>query len=457
MSLINRVVIFPVRVVIRSWLILLGLVCLGSGDPALRNQPVEITADGGLVVDLRRGLGRARGNVVIRRPDLVVCCREAEASYASGRVTSFSCRGDVIINLQHGGRITAAQAEFRATAERLTLSGDVVVDRAEGRLSGPKLEYDIREDRLQMSGPGSALRLTPEAGKGSGANTIRAPLPRAGPFCSRHGWGEPFASDRTTTGLGPSTAFGPGVAVTLRAFGLIKRYGARRVVDRVDIEVAPNEIVGLLGPNGAGKTTTFRMLAGLVRSDGGTVTLDGVDVSREPLHRRARRGLGYLPQAPSVFRGLTVRGNLIAVLELQAGLSRPEIQRRSSESLERFGLTTCADQPADRLSGGERRRLELARCLAVDPRWVLLDEPFSGIDPIGVRDMQARLRGLRSTKRSILLTDHLVQAALPLCDRAYLIEAGRVVEQGTCAELARSESARSRYLGPDFRIDADGR
>ncbi len=243
----------------------------------------------------------------------------------------------------------------------------------------------------------------------------------------------------------------------LRVDALSKRFGARAVLDGVGLRVEPNEIVGLLGPNGAGKTTAFRIIAGLVRPDRGRVWLGDRPVTGWPLHRRARHGLGYLSQAPSVFRNLTVRGNLEAVLTLQRGLTRSDVEDRVSAGLREADLVERATQRADRLSGGERRRLELARCLVRRPRWLLLDEPFYGIDPIGVTDLQDRLLALRGQGMAVLVTDHNALATLPLCDRAYLLQEGRIIETGTPAQLAQSASARASYLGPHFRLPPAGR
>lgn len=241
--------------------------------------------------------------------------------------------------------------------------------------------------------------------------------------------------------------------MTLALEGLHKRFGARKVLDDVSLDVQPGEIVGLLGPNGAGKTTAFRVLAGLLRADGGRVRLDGRDVTSWPLHRRARLGLGYLPQEPSVFRRLTVQQNLEAIVALRPRPDRTSKTQRVYDALRAFDLADRADQHAARLSGGERRRLELARCWVQSPRWLLLDEPFAGIDPIGVCDLQTHLIGLRSPDRAVLITDHHVRATLPLCDRAYLLHEGRIIEEGPHGELAQSDAARSVYLGADFRLD----
>ncbi|MBI4820261.1 MAG: LPS export ABC transporter ATP-binding protein [Deltaproteobacteria bacterium] len=238
----------------------------------------------------------------------------------------------------------------------------------------------------------------------------------------------------------------------LEATELVKAYRGRRVVDHVSFVVKPAEVVGLLGPNGAGKTTSFRIAVGLVRPDGGTVRLGAHDISFDPLHRRAQKGLGYLPQEPSVFRRLSVLDNLIAVLELQPGLSRADRHARARALLEEFELTKLAPSLGDQLSGGERRRLEIARCLASGPKIVLLDEPFAGVDPIAVAELQALIGKLKGRGIGVLITDHNVRETLSICDRAYVLVTGRVIEHGTAQEIAGSEQARELYLGRSFEL-----
>ncbi len=234
----------------------------------------------------------------------------------------------------------------------------------------------------------------------------------------------------------------------LSATGLGRTLGGRRVLDGVDLAVRPGEIVGLLGPNGAGKTTCFRLIAGLDRQDAGSVHLDGRRLDGLPLWRRVRLGLGYLSQEPSVFRGLTVRQNLLVPLERlgEAG--------RVGPLLEEAGLTARAEALAGTLSGGERRRLEIARCLAASPRVLLLDEPFSGVDPVAVADLQGRIRALAARGIGVLITDHAVREALSVCDRALLLDGGRPLIGGTPREVASDPHARERYLGATFRLDA---
>ncbi len=239
--------------------------------------------------------------------------------------------------------------------------------------------------------------------------------------------------------------------VLLRADGLVKIYGQRAVVNGVDLEVRPGEIVGILGPNGAGKTTTFYMIVGLVRPDGGRVSFRGEDVTGKPMHMRARMGMGYLPQEESIFRRLTVEENLMAVLETTE-LGRAERKARCEELLEQFGITHVASQPALTLSGGEKRRLTIARSLVTRPSLLMLDEPFSGVDPIAVADVQQIVVGLREQGLAILITDHNVRETLSIVDRAYLIYEGRVQTEGSKEFLVNDPVARRVYLGESFRI-----
>lgn len=238
---------------------------------------------------------------------------------------------------------------------------------------------------------------------------------------------------------------------SLSAERLVKSFRGRRAVDGVSLNVSSGEIVGLLGPNGAGKTTTFYMIVGLICPDGGVVYLDGVDVAGIPMYERARRGIGYLAQEPSVFRKLTVSGNIMAILEFL------EIPQRESEArlgglLGELGITHIADIKAYALSGGERRRVEIARALVNSPSFLLLDEPFSGIDPIAVADIQDIVVELKKKGIGILVTDHNVGATLGICDRAYIIDKGSILEAGTPDEIINSRRVRDVYLGEKFRM-----
>jgi lipopolysaccharide export system ATP-binding protein len=242
----------------------------------------------------------------------------------------------------------------------------------------------------------------------------------------------------------------------LKVEGLVKRFGDRTVVKGVSFEVHAGEIVGLLGPNGAGKTTSFRMTVGMIPPDAGRVSFDDVDVTRMPMFRRARLGLGYLSQEPSIFRHMTVRENLLAVLEA-LGLDRAQQRARSDELVEEFGLGHVARSVALTLSGGERRRLELARTLALDPRLILLDEPFSGVDPIAVEDIQQQLFRLRERGIAVLITDHAVRETLGTTDRAYIIYEGSIFRQGSAEVLANDDEVRAVYLGQKFSMPDAGR
>lgn len=239
----------------------------------------------------------------------------------------------------------------------------------------------------------------------------------------------------------------------LHAKELRKTYGGRAVVDGVSITVQPREIVGLLGPNGAGKTTSFYMIAGLVPADSGSVCFNGHDLSHMPMHRRARLGVGYLPQEESTFRKLSVLDNLLAILETRPHLNRADRLERAHELLARFRITKLAKSLAITLSGGEKRRLAIARSLCSDPTLLMLDEPFAGIDPIAVEDIQRIVRDLRDRDGlAILITDHSVRETLSITDRAFLIHDGRVILEGDSEELVNDPMARKYYLGDDFKL-----
>ncbi len=240
--------------------------------------------------------------------------------------------------------------------------------------------------------------------------------------------------------------------ILLETSNLIKRYSGRAVVDHVSFVVRQGEIVGLLGRNGAGKTTTFRMVIGMVTPDDGAVTFDGVDITRMPMYKRARRGMGYLSQEPSIFQRLTVRQNVMAILETMK-LSRAVRRERCEQLLDQFDLLRLQGQLARTLSGGERRKLEIARALVTNPTMILLDEPFSGVDPIAVEDLQREIRGLKDRGISILLTDHNVRETLTVTDRSYIIDSGKVLREGSPRELISDELVKKTYLGHTFRGD----
>ncbi len=239
---------------------------------------------------------------------------------------------------------------------------------------------------------------------------------------------------------------------TLRTEDLTKSYGGRTVVRDVSLTVASGEVVGLLGPNGAGKTTTFYLVVGLTAPDRGRVVLNDEDVTHDPMYQRARKGIGYLPQEPSIFRGLTVEQNILAILET-VGMPRRARHARMRELLNELDLTPLAKSPAHTLSGGERRRAEITRALVISPSFILLDEPFAGIDPIAVTDIQEIIFHLKARGIGVLITDHNVRETLRITDRAYIVHDGAVFRSGTPAELAHDDDVKRIYLGADFRLD----
>ncbi|TAL41300.1 MAG: LPS export ABC transporter ATP-binding protein [Chitinophagaceae bacterium] len=241
------------------------------------------------------------------------------------------------------------------------------------------------------------------------------------------------------------------MSVTIQTKDLVKRYRQRTVVNRVSIEVKQGEIVGLLGPNGAGKTTTFYQVVGLIKPDEGYVFLNDEDITKLPMYKRAQMGIGYLPQEPSVFRKLSVEDNIMAVLEM-SNLNREERRKKLESLISEFRLEHVRKNNGDVVSGGERRRTEIARALAVDPKFILLDEPFAGIDPIAVEDIQAIVAKLKYKNIGILITDHNVTETLSICDRAYLLIEGKIYKHGTAEELAQDEEVRRLYLGRNFEL-----
>ena len=241
------------------------------------------------------------------------------------------------------------------------------------------------------------------------------------------------------------------LSITIHTSNLVKQYGSRTVVNQVSVEVKQGEIVGLLGPNGAGKTTTFYMVVGLIKPDEGEVFLQDRNITRLPMYKRAQMGIGYLPQEASVFRKLSVEDNIAAVLEITK-LSKAEQKQKLEALLDEFHLHHVRKNNGDSLSGGERRRTEIARALAVDPKFILLDEPFAGVDPIAVEDIQAVVARLKYRNIGILITDHNVNETLSICDRAYLLIDGKIFKHGTAEELAEDDQVRRLYLGRNFEL-----
>ena len=238
---------------------------------------------------------------------------------------------------------------------------------------------------------------------------------------------------------------------SLRARGLVKTYSGRRVVNNISLNLNQSQIVGLLGPNGAGKTTSFYMMVGLVKADEGEITIGGQNITKEPIHRRALRGVGYLPQEASVFRELSVWDNIYCVVE-GFRISKSEKKMRVEKLIEEFGLGHIITSKGASLSGGERRRVEIARALALNPKFILLDEPFAGVDPLAVNDIQNVIRGLKEKNIGVLITDHNVRETLGIVDEAYIMNSGELLVNGTPEEVLNSEKARKFYLGSQFRL-----
>ncbi len=238
----------------------------------------------------------------------------------------------------------------------------------------------------------------------------------------------------------------------LKAAGLQKSYKRRMVVSDVSLEVGTGQIVGLLGPNGAGKTTSFYMIVGLVQSDAGLITIDDQDISQQPMHIRARNGIGYLPQEASIFRRLSVFDNLMGVMQTRKGLSREEREDKVEQLMEEFNITHIRDNLGQSLSGGERRRVEIARALAAEPRFILLDEPFAGVDPISVIDIKKIIQHLKDRGLGVLITDHNVRETLDVCEKAYIVSHGKMIAEGAPAEILADEQVKRVYLGDQFSL-----
>ena len=238
----------------------------------------------------------------------------------------------------------------------------------------------------------------------------------------------------------------------LKAAGLQKSYKRRMVVSDVSLEVGTGQIVGLLGPNGAGKTTSFYMIVGLVQSDAGLITIDDQDISLQPMHIRARNGIGYLPQEASIFRRLSVFDNLMGVMQTRKGLSREEREDKVQQLLEEFNITHIRDSLGQSLSGGERRRVEIARALAAEPRFILLDEPFAGVDPISVIDIKKIIQHLKDRGLGVLITDHNVRETLDVCEKAYIVSYGKMIAEGAPADILADEQVKRVYLGDQFSL-----
>jgi lipopolysaccharide export system ATP-binding protein len=424
----------------RSTFLFTGQATARQGGSVVRAEELETAGEdgrmsgrGGVEITLAAdgGAGDTSGTVVLRgeemsyRPDTRTLSLAGKASVSlpeaaleAGSVSAVvSPTGDGLGSLAASGGVTLVKGDYRgraeaasyeAAAERITLTGSpVLTDGQGGSARGDKLTFDLADDKI----------LVENEGPGRSSTVIRSGAMKG----------------------------------SLRAVALEKSYGGTKVVDGISVRVEEGEIVGLLGPNGAGKTTTFSMIVGLVPQDGGRIFLRDEDITDRPMYLRARKGLVLLPQEPSSFRKLTVAENLLAVLETRMPGAAARAARADA-ALEEFGLTKLAGARALTLSGGERRRLEIARAMVMDPGFLLLDEPFTGIDPLSVRELQTIIRALREKGLGVLLTDHSVREALATTDRAYILERGRVLKEGRPEEIVSSAEVRKSYLGGEFRL-----
>ncbi len=384
-----------------------------------------------MVVQNRQQTARCRGHVHATRLLMTVTSDQGLAHYdKDGRIIDLTCTGNVRI-VEKDRVATGDKAVYVEEKRTVDLTGHAVARQGDDVLTGEPLVFYVDEDRVVAKGA-SLLGKSTDLPQGHKAD----------------GGAAPAQSRPSALGDGDRNA----AAFQLSAEGLLKSYHRRRVVDDVSFEVRAGEVVGLLGPNGAGKTTCFRMMVGLLKPQGGKIALDGRDVTRLPMHRRCRLGLGYLPQEPSIFRRLTVRENFLAILEV-TGCPPAERESRTEALLAEFNLTAVRDGLGEALSGGERRRAEIARSLIPGPRFMLFDEPFAGVDPLAVGELQALIASLRQRGLGVLISDHNARETLTICDRAYLIADGKILEQGTPRDIAASPMARAVYLGESFRLN----
>ncbi len=375
---------------------------------------------------------------------------------ATGAPVTFRQKRDKVDDWIEG---FAQRAEFDDRNDLLRLYSGARLKSAQGELTGDFISYDRGKEFFEVTGaapgapasPGSRVKAThhsPEEGRGRQGRGASRPAPRDPP--ARQG---PRDGAVSTSAAAQHLTLVKSEAkpAVLRAEALMKRYKKRVVVSDVSLTVESGEVVGLLGPNGAGKTTCFYMILGLVPVDQGSIRLDGQDVTHLPIYRRSRLGLSYLPQEASIFRRLNVAQNIQAVLELQ-GLEDEEIEARLESLLDDLHIGHLRASPAISLSGGERRRVEIARALATSPRFILLDEPFAGVDPIAVLDIQQIIRFLKDRGIGVLITDHNVRETLGICDHAYIINQGSVLAFGKPEEIIYNEDVRKVYLGENFRL-----
>ncbi len=445
---------------------------LPGGDA---KSPISIEAD---KLDYFEKEGKAvyDGHVVVEQGDTKLTCSRLtilmETSHAAAKPGAAQAGADASSRLRHmdcAGPVTVRSKTQTATADNgsydkirndVVLSGHVVLTDGRNVTKGDRLVYDLNTGQAAVQGGARAYR----ACSCPAATSRPAPPKRNRSMSSRYARAISMAGFRARAGGARMTDLAarpqvaeealegePSALGTLAVYNLGKRYGQRAVVQDVSLVVRQGEAVGLLGPNGAGKTTVFYMITGLVKPDKGVIALDGNDVTGLPMYQRARLGVGYLPQEASIFRGLNVEDNIRAVLEVNER-DRARREQRLEQLLEEFDIARLRKSPSIALSGGERRRCEIARALAARPAFILLDEPFAGIDPIAVGDIQDLVRHLKQRGIGVLITDHNVRETLGLIDRAYIIHSGSVLTQGAPEEIIAHPDARRLYLGESFRM-----
>ena len=451
----------------------------GRRRKADRDKPINFSGDTG-DVNLQTHGGTLTGHVIITQgtleihADRIVFKQNADNSMSAtayGNPVTFRQKRDGVDEYFEG---YAQRVEYDGTKELLELFDRALLQRGQDEIRSNYISYNTATELFKAEGRAGTPSPIPRApGRACAAcssrNPIRRPPARArtagrmpartaarrqpqrrGGRAARHAEAGRRARAARRQVSDPA-AGGSAPASQLSVARLEKRYKARTVVHDVSLDVASGEVVGLLGPNGAGKTTCFYMIVGLVAADGGRIELDGRDLSRMPIHSRARLGLSYLPQEASIFRKLTVAENVRAILELQ-DLDADALANRLDALLDDLSISHLADAPALSLSGGERRRVEIARALATRPRFILLDEPFAGVDPIAVLDIQKIIGFLKERGIGVLITDHNVRETLGICDRAYIINEGRVLASGAPGEIVYNEAVRKVYLGEHFRL-----
>ena len=399
---------------------------MAAALPDDRQQTISIESDSAERNE-KTGLTVYSGNVIISQGSILIEAEEITLHYQGSKISRIECTGTPASYQQRPqaeGAMLVARAEhidYLLASDQIILKRNAVLSRNGTIIKGDSIDYDIKNETWKAKGNDLGEQ-----------KRIQLVIP-------------PSVQESTPQETHSLMAI-------LEARNLAKAYGKRPVVKDVSMSVKQGEIVGLLGPNGAGKTTCFYMIIGLVNQDNGTITIDNDDITALPMHGRARRGLGYLPQEPSVFRKLSVEDNILAILETQKDLSRAQRKQRLEELMNEFHISHLAKSPGMSLSGGERRRVEIARALAANPQFILLDEPFAGVDPISVTDIKNIIRHLRDSGIGVLITDHNVRETLDICEHAYIIGEGHVIAEGTTEDILSDANVIKTYLGENFTL-----